>query len=457
MGLQEALQLAEADREANEREYFEELRIPSMSALSEHRADCRRNCDWLAERLRALGFEVTITDVIPGGNPVLQADWRGAGEHAKTVTLYGHYDVQPPDPLEEWVTPPFEPTVRDGHVFARGCADNKNNHFAALKAAEYATRSGVGVNIRFLIEGEEEVSGEALPTFLAQNAARLKSDYTLIWDGGFSPDDEPELSTGLRGMVYTEVHVQGPGIDLHSGAYGGVAPNPNNTLAHIIAGLKDRDGHITVPGYYDKVRTPDPQETVDWNRSPAFTEQLLKLTGAKALEGEQDFAPIERTSQRPTLDVNGMIGGFTGEGSKTVIPARAMAKISMRLVPDQDPEEVFAAYEQHVKSLATPGTTVEVKRLGSAKPVLLDYKGRAAQALRAAYEASFGQRAVLQRSGGTVPVALPFAEHVGGEIVSSGLSQAGAGPHGPNEHFRLDNLPRGIATLLRFLFTLSEG
>jgi len=180
MGLEDALRLAEADRESNEREFLEELRIPSISALSEHRADCRRNCDWLAERLRALGFEVTITDVVPGGNPVLQADWRGAGEGAPTVTLYGHYDVQPPDPLEEWVTPPFEPTLRDGYVFARGASDNKNNHYAALRAAGYAIRSGVGVNLRFLIEGEEEISGESLPRYLAQNAARLKSDHALI-------------------------------------------------------------------------------------------------------------------------------------------------------------------------------------------------------------------------------------------------------------------------------------
>lgn len=457
MGLEEALRLAEADREANEREFFEELRIPSMSALSEHRADCRRNCDWLADRLRGLGFEVSITDVIEGGNPVLQADWRGAGEGARTLTLYGHYDVQPPDPLEEWVTPPFEPTVRDGYVFARGCADNKNNHFAALKAAQYATRSGVGVNIRFLVEGEEEISGESLPTYLAQNADRLKSDYTVIWDGGFSPDDEPALATGLRGMVYTEVHVQGPGLDLHSGAYGGVAPNPNNTLAHIIAGLKDRDGHITIPGYYDKVKTPDAEETADWNRTPEFTDRLLKLTGARALEGEPQFLPIERTSQRPTLDVNGMLGGFTGEGSKTVIPARAMAKISMRLVPDQDPEEVFAAFEKHVRSLATPGTTVEVKRLGTAQPILLDYKSRLSRTLRESFQAAFGQRAILERGGGTVPVAEPFALHVGGEIVASGLSQAGAGPHGPNEHFRLENLPRGIDALLRLMFSLSEA
>ncbi|MGH7911607.1 MAG: M20/M25/M40 family metallo-hydrolase [Candidatus Dormibacteraceae bacterium] len=456
MGLDQALELAQADREAAEREFFEELRIPSMSALSEHRADCRHNCEWLAERMRALGFTVSITDVVKGGNPVLQADWRGAGEEAPTVTLYGHYDVQPPDPLEEWVTPPFEPTVRDGFVYARGSSDNKNNHFAALKAAEYATRSGVGVNIRFLIEGEEEVSGEALPTYLAQNAGRLKSDYTLIWDGGFSPEDQPALSTGLRGMVYTEIHLRGAAQDLHSGQYGGVAPNPNNTLAHIISALKDRDGRITVPGYYDKVKAPDAAETADWNRSPAFTEQLLKLTGAPALEGEGEFAPVERTSQRPTLDVNGMIGGFTGEGSKTVIPAHAMAKISMRLVPDQDPEEVFAAFETYVRSLTTPGVTVEVKRLGSAPPVLLDYRSRSTRALQAAFEASFGERAILERSGGSVPVSVAFAEHVGGEIVCSGLSQAGAGPHGPNEHFRLDNLPRGVATLLRFLFALAE-
>ncbi|MFZ0218505.1 MAG: M20/M25/M40 family metallo-hydrolase [Candidatus Dormiibacterota bacterium] len=455
MGLEEALQLARADREQVEREFFEELTIQSVSTLPDHRAEVRRNCDWLAERLRRNGFEVTITDVVDGGHPVLQADWRGAGDGAQTVTLYGHYDVQPPDPLEEWHTPPFEPTVRDGYVYARGSSDNKDNHFAALKAAEYATRSGLPINVRFLIEGEEEISGESLPTYLRQNAARLKSDYTLIWDGGFSPDDKPALDTGLRGMVYTELQAVGPGLDLHSGAYGGVAPNPNNTLARILGDLKGRDGRINVPGYYDDVVMPDAEESADWNRSDAFGDELRRLMEATTLEGEADYAPVERIWARPTLDVNGMIGGFTGDGSKTVIPSRAVAKVSMRLVPNQDPEKVFRAFEAYVQSLTTPGVTVTVKRLGDALPVLLDYRSHAATTLREAFGAAFGQPAVAIRSGGSVPVTTAFAENVGGQIVCSGLSQAGAGPHGPNEHFRLENLPRGIETLIRFLFGLA--
>ena len=313
----------------------------------------------------------------------------------------------------------------------------------------------MGVNIRFLIEGEEEVSGESLPTYLAQNAARLKSDYTLIWDGGFSPDDDPALATGLRGMVYTEVHVQGPAVDLHSGMYGGVAPNPNNTLAHIIADLKDRDGHITIPGYYEGVQTPDPEETVDWNRSPEFTQQLPKLTGARALEGEPQFPPVERTSQRPTLDVNGMIGGFTGEGSKTVIPARAMAKISMRLVPDQDPDEVFAAFEEHVKSLATPGTTVEVKRLGSAKPVLSTTRAAPRRRCRPRSRPPSGSGRSWSDRAGRCRSRCPSPSTWAASWWPAASPRPAPVPTAPTSTSGSRDLPRGIATLLRFLYTLS--
>jgi acetylornithine deacetylase/succinyl-diaminopimelate desuccinylase-like protein len=452
--LERALELARAGREQAERDFFEELRIPSVSTLADHRTDVRRNCDWLAERFRALEFDVQITDQLEGGHPVLQADWRGAGDQAPTLTIYGHYDVQPPDPLDEWDTPPFEPTVRDGHVFARGSSDNKGNHMAALKAAEYAVATGAPINLRFLIEGEEEISGESLPAYLRERGEGLRSEYTLIWDGGFTPDDRPALVTGLRGILYTQIDAVGPRQDIHSGGFGGVAPNPNNTVARIVAALKDRDGRITIPGFYDAVVPPADEEAAAWDRSAAFGERLRELMGAPALEGEPDHVPVERLWARPTLDCNGILGGFTDEGEKTVIPARAMAKVSMRLVPDQDPKQIFAALESYVQSLTTPGVTVTVCRLGDAPPVLFDHRSHASEALRSAYGEAFGTPAVPVRMGGTVPVSTAFQSAVGGQILCSGLAQAGAGAHGPNESFRLDNYHRGTEMLLRLLYSL---
>lgn len=451
MNLEHALELARAGREQAEQEFFEELRIPSVSALPEHRADVKRNCEWLAQRYRDLGCEVSITDTVEGGHPVLRADWRGAGEGARTVTIYGHYDVQPPDPMEMWKTPPFEPVVRDGFVYARGCSDNKGNHMAALNAARHAVASGLGVNLRFLIEGEEEISGRSLPTYLQRHSGRIPSDITLIWDGGFSPDGHPELCTGLRGIVYVEIVAVGPGIDLHSGAFGGAAPNPCNTLARILGELKGRDGVITIPGFYDGVQPPAAEEMAGWDRSPAFGEILREGMEATALEGEAGYTPVERIWARPTLDVNGFIGGFTGEGSKTVIPSRAMAKVSMRLVPNQDPDRILESLTAYVQELSTPGVTVTVKPLGTAPPVLLDWRGKGAVALSEAFEAGFGQAASPVRSGGSVPVTVDFQEAVGGEILCGGLAQAGAGAHSPNEHFSLDHFHRGTEMLLHFL------
>lgn len=453
VSLERAIELARSGREQAEQDLFEELRIPSVSTLPEHRADVRRNCQWLADRFRNLGFEVAVTDVEKGGQPVLQADWRGAGETAPTVTIYGHYDVQPPDPIDEWRTPPFEPVVDNGFVYARGCSDNKGNHMAALKAAQYAIEAGLPVNLRFLIEGEEEIAGHSLPRYLRDNAGRLRSERTLIWDGGFAPDGRPSLVTGLRGILYLELRAQGPGIDLHSGSFGGVAPNPCNTLARVLGELKDRNGVITIPGFYDDVRPPSPEESAGWDRSPAYTETLLSLMQARALEGEPGYAPVDRQWARPTLDVHGFAGGFTGAGSKTVIPARAMAKVSMRLVPDQDPDRIAAAFRAYVAELTTPGVEIETVDLGmAADPVLLDWSGKAATALRDAFAAAFGTPAASVRTGGSVPVTTAFQEAVGGEILCSGISQPGSGAHSPNEHLSLDHYHRGIEAILHFLY-----
>jgi acetylornithine deacetylase/succinyl-diaminopimelate desuccinylase-like protein len=454
MSLDRALELARASHGAAEADFFEELRIPSVSTLPEHGADVRRNCDWLAERFRALGFDVRITDVVADGHPVLQADWDRDGGTPR-LTIYGHYDVQPPDPIAEWVSPPFEPTVRDGMVYARGCSDNKGNHMAALKAAEYALAAGgPPVSLRFLIEGEEEITGPSLPTYVRERAAQLGTDYLLVWDGGFAPDGRPELVTGLRGILYVELEAVGPAVDLHSGGFGGNAPNPLNTLARVLGELKGRDGRITIPGFYDGIVPPTPDEMADWDRGPALGETFRQLMGASTLEGESEYSAAERAWSRPTLDVNGFHGGFVGEGKKTVIASRGMAKVSMRLVPGQDPMRIFDSLGEYVDELTTPGVKIEVKLLGAAPPVLAGASHPGARALSSAFEAAFGQPAVRVRTGGSVPVTTDFQEAIGAPMMVSGLAQPGAGAHSPNEHFSLDHFHRGTEALIRLMWSL---
>jgi amidohydrolase len=452
--LQEALKLAREGQDKSDADLFEELRIPSVSALPEHREDVRRNAKWLAERMEALGFTTSITDVRGGRHPVLQADLV-VDPKAPTLTIYGHYDVQPADPVDLWVSPPFEPTVRDGRVFARGAADNKGNHMAALKAVEFCCKAGgPPVNVRFLIEGEEEITGEALGTYVRDNAERLRTDCVLVWDGGFTEDGYPALTVGLRGILYVELEAVGPGIDLHSGVYGGVAPNPLNTLAHVISSLKGRDGRITVPGFYDRVRQPTAEELDGWVRPAEYAERVKQLMQADALEGEADYPPLVRQWARPTLDVHGFIGGFTGEGVKTVIPSRGMAKVSMRLVPDQDPNEILQSLKAYVGELSTPGVKIEVRRLGATRPVLLGADHAPAKAAMQAFEEAFGRPARLVRSGGSVPVAIDLQEALKAPMIGSGLPEADSAAHSPNERYSLDHYHRGIEMLIRFIYAL---
>ena len=451
MSLEQALASARANRDRDQAEFFEELRIPSVSTLPEHAADVRRNAEWLRTRFDRLGFKTSLTDVEGGRHPVLRADWDGR-PGATHATIYGHYDVQPPDPLDQWQSPPFEPTVRDGLVYARGSSDNKGNHFAALKAVEHwFAAGGPPVNLRFLIEGEEEISGISLPTYIRQHAADLKTDQVLVWDGGFSPDGSPALVTGLRGILYTEVHAQGTGTDLHSGGFGGVAPNPLNTLARVLGELKGRDGVVTIPGFYDGIQPPSDEERRAWPDGPEYEATLKRLIQGDTLEGEAGYAPVERQWARPTLDVNGFIGGFTGEGSKTVIANHAMAKVSMRLVPGQDPERIFDTLTEYVQELTTPGVHIEVRKLGSAPPVLAGSDHQAARSAAASFEAAFGRPARLVRTGGSIPVAVDFQEALGAPLVISGLAQPGSGAHSPHECFSLDHFHRGVEMLIRFL------
>jgi acetylornithine deacetylase/succinyl-diaminopimelate desuccinylase-like protein len=455
--MEDAIARAKAGRDIDLADLVEELRIPSVSTLPHHREDCLRNARWLRDRFDRLGFKTQIVDVMDGGLPIVIGDWNGRpGKHH--LTLYGHYDVQPPDPLDEWKSPPFEPEVRDGNVYARGAADNKGNHMVLVKAVEHLfAAGGPPVNLRFVIEGEEEISGESLPRYLRANGSRLATDSVLVWDSGFDEHGHPTLATALRGLIYTELHAEGAAVDLHSGMFGGVAPNPINTLARIIGELKDRNGHVTIPGFYDDIRSPSPEELADWRKKDEhYVRELLRMTGAKALEGEPGFLALERTGSRPTLDANGIVGGFTGDGKKTVIPARASAKVSMRLVPDQDWKPILASLEKQVQSATTPGVEVKVELLSAAPPVTCRVDHPAAQALRAAYTEAFGKETALIRVGGSIPVSVDFQEAIGAPLVISGIAQSDSAVHSPNEHLVLDNYFRGIEAVIRFISKLGE-
>jgi acetylornithine deacetylase/succinyl-diaminopimelate desuccinylase-like protein len=454
--MENALALAAAARANDLQDLLVELRIPSVSTLPERRDDCIRNARWLGERFKRLGMTVQIVDVMDGGLPVVIADWNGRPGMTH-LTIYGHYDVQPPDPLDEWISPPFEPAIRGGHIYARGAADNKGNHMATVKAVEHLfAAGGPPLNLRFIIEGEEEITGESFPRYLRANGSRLKTDAVLIWDSGLDEDGNPTLATALRGLLYVELHATGPAVDLHSGSYGGVAPNPINTLARIVGELKDRNGHVSIPGFYDAVRSPSAEELSDWKKKDArYSETVKRLSGARVLEGEPEYLALERTGSRPTLDSNGFIGGFTGEGKKTVIPARASTKLSMRLVPDQDWSAILAALETQVQQLTTPGVQVTLEVLGTAPPVLCGVDHAPARALRAAYREAFGKPTSLIRVGGSIPVSVDFQDAVGAPLVISGVAQADSAIHSPNEHFVIDNYHRGIDAVIRFICELA--
>jgi acetylornithine deacetylase/succinyl-diaminopimelate desuccinylase-like protein len=452
-----ATALSKIDRETSLRELVEELRIPSVSTLPEHRADCRRNAEWLIERFQKLGFDTQLVDVLPDGHPVLRADWMGR-PGAPVLTIYGHYDVQPPDPLDEWESPPFEPVVTDDLVVARGCADNKGNHLAAIRAVEaWMAAGGPPCNVRFLIEGEEEIGGESLPTYVRTNAGDLATDCVVLWDGGFSSDEQPSLCVGLRGLLYVDITCTGTATDLHSGGFGGIAPNACDALASVLASLHDRGRRITVPGFYDDVRDRDQQEQARWHRDPDADSRLKALMGTDTLVGESDFSIEERLWTRPTLEVNGFVGGFTGHGAKTVIPARASAKVSMRLVPDQDPDAIAKALQQHLSEIAPAGTRITCEVLTSSPPVSLGGSHPPARAAMSAWEEAMGRPAVLVRSGGSIPVATAFSEALDAPLIISGVSSKDSGAHAPNEKLRLENYYGGIHMMVRLMQGMADA
>jgi acetylornithine deacetylase/succinyl-diaminopimelate desuccinylase-like protein len=433
---------------ANQTRHLDELkeflRIPSVSAKSEHRADTAAAAAWLAERMREAGLREV--EVVPtGGHPVVLGEWRGAPEGAPTVLVYGHYDVQPPEPLEEWTSPPFEPEVRDGNLYARGSVDDKGQVYLHVKAvqAHLAQNGSLPVNVVFLVEGEEEVGSPNLVPFLHAHRERLACDAVLISDSTMFAPGLPSITTGLRGLAYMEVRVQGPSVDLHSGAYGGAVVNPANALAGILAALHDSAGRVTVPGFYDRVRALTDAERAAIRELPFHDEQLREEVGAPALGGEDGFSALERIWARPTLDVNGLLSGYTGEGAKTVLPARAMAKVSMRLVPDQDYREVERLFADHVRALAPAGVTVEVEALHGGPPWHAAPEGPVFEAAARALERAWGRPPVFIREGGSIPITESFQAVLGAPVLLIGFGLPGENAHAPNEWMSVENFHRG--------------
>jgi acetylornithine deacetylase/succinyl-diaminopimelate desuccinylase-like protein len=435
------------DRHLDELKNF--LRIPSISAKSEHSGDMATAASWLAERMLDAGLQ-SAEVIQTAGHPIVLGEWRGA-PGAQTLLVYGHYDVQPPEPLDEWDTPPFEPTVRDGNLYARGSVDDKGQLYLHLKAMEahLSERGQLPVNVVFLVEGEEEIGSPNLAGFLRENQARLACDAVLISDTSMFAPGFPSIGVGLRGLAYMEIRVQGAKSDLHSGSYGGAVVNPANALAVIISRLRDADGRVTLPGFYDRVRELSDKERASMESLPFDEEDLRAEVGSPKLGGERGFNALERVWARPTLDVNGLLSGYTGEGAKTVLPAKAMAKVSMRLVPDQDYREIERLFIEHVREIAPDGVTVEVEALHGGQPWRADPTEPIFDAASRALEKAFGREPVFVREGGSIPIVQVFQEVFGVPVVLLGFGLPGENAHAPNEWFSLDNYRRGTDAIAR--------
>ena len=445
----QAIQYAQNNRERYLAELKELLAIPSISTLSQNKPDIQRAAEWLTKQLTGMGFE-NIAILPTAGHPVVYGEWLHV-PGKPIVLVYGHYDVQPVDPLNEWTSPPFEPTVRGENIFARGASDNKGQIFAALKALEALLKNeGLPLNVKVMIEGEEEVGSPNMARFVAQNKAKLKCDIILNTDMGVLRPDLPALTYGLRGMVYLELWVYGPSHDLHSGGFGGSVANPAAVLCELIAGMHDADGRVTLPGFYDKVRKLPDEERAEIARMPFSDDEWRKMTGVPQLIGEKGFTTLERLGARPTLEVNGFVSGFTGEGTKTVLPAKAMAKISMRLVPYQDPNAVEEQFKEYLRRHAPPTVRWEAKKLSSSPAVLVQRDTVGVRAAVKAMEATFGVKPVFKLEGGSVPVVSLFQANLGVDPVQMGFSLPDDNFHSPNEKLHLPTHYRGIETYIRF-------
>jgi len=433
------------NRDRHVAELVEFLRIPSISSQSDHDEDTRRAAEFMVGELERLGLEVEVIDL--GGHPLIYAQTEQKPDR-RTLLFYGHYDVQPVDPLDLWQTPPFEPRIEDGVIYARGACDDKGQVYTHLKALEAYVETGteLPVNVKFIIEGEEESGGESIYRYTEQNPGKLACDAVVVSDTALYDETTPGICYSLKGLAYMEIRVKGPDKDLHSGSYGGTVMNPANALAGIVAKLRDEDGRCTVPGFYDDVIELEREER-DGFAELGYTDEILrKETGSPAPHGEKGYTTLERMWARPTCDVNGLLSGYGGEGAKTIIPSRAMAKVSMRLVPDQDPERIAAAFTSYVKEIAPPEVEVEVIDHHGARPVLVERKSPMMTAGMTALERGFGAKPVFIREGGSIPIVGTFKECLRSPVLLLGYGLSTDNIHSPNEKFHLDNFWRGIRT-----------
>ncbi|HJP86452.1 MAG TPA: dipeptidase [Gemmatimonadaceae bacterium] len=427
-------------------ELFEFLRIPSVSAKSDHNADTKRAADWVKSSLDKIGVPAKVYPT--AGHPVVVGEWRNA-PGAPTVLIYGHYDVQPPEPLDLWTSPAFEPTIRDGKIFARGSVDDKGQLFLHVKALEahLATRKKLPVNVVVIAEGEEEVGSEHLAQFVQDQKKLLAADAVVISDSAMFAPGLPSILSSLRGLAYFEINVQGAKSDLHSGSYGGAVVNPAMALARILATFHDARGHIAIEGFYDEVREW-PAKIREQMRSLPFDDKtLMEETGVSSLGGEEGFTTLERLWTRPTCEVNGLLSGYTGEGAKTVLPCKAMAKVSCRLVPDQDPADIEKLMQAHVAKVAPKGVKVEVKTLHGGRPWRAELDGPIYEAAKAALRAAFGKEPVITGEGGSIPVVGDFERILGAPVLLVGFGLPGENAHAPDEWMSVENFREGTRAM----------
>ena len=430
-------------------ELFELLRIPSVSADSKHKEDLRKAAEFIKEKLLKAGVDkAELCET--AGFPIVYGE-KIIDKNLPTVLVYGHYDVQPADPLNLWLSPPFEPQIRDGKIFARGACDDKGQMYMHIKSLEMMLQTtGLPCNVKFMIEGEEEVGSDNLGKFIAGNKEKLNADVILVSDTSIFSNEVPSICVGLRGLSYVEVEITGPNRDLHSGMYGGAVANPINILCEMIASLKDENNHITIPEFYKDIIELTESERAALNRAPFVIEDYKKALDIKDVDGEHGFNTLERVSIRPTLDVNGIWGGYTGEGAKTVLPSKAFAKISMRLVPNQDPDKITELFTNYFTSIAPKGVTVKVKPHHGGEPALTPTDSVAYKAASKAFEEVWGKTPIPMRSGGSIPIVSLFEKELGLKTVLMGFGLDEDAIHSPNESYRTENYFLGIETITAF-------
>lgn len=430
-------------------ELFELLRIPSVSADSNHKNDVRKAAEYVVKKLKDAGADTTEL-CETAGHPIVYGE-KIIDAALPTVLVYGHYDVQPPDPLNLWTSPPFEPVVKDGKIYARGSCDDKGQFYMHIKAFEAMTKlKTLSCNIKFMIEGEEEVGSDNLGIFVQQNKSKLKADVILISDTSIISLDTPSITVGLRGLSYVEVEVIGPNRDLHSGVYGGAVANPANILSRMIASLHDENGRVTIPGFYDKVAELSVSEREALNKAPFNLNDYKKELDIEDIRGEKGYTTLERTGTRPTLDVNGIWGGYTGEGAKTVLPSKASAKISMRLVPNQNNHEITELFTKHFESHAPKSVKVKVTALHGGEPAVTPTDSKAFKSASMAFEEVWGKTPIPTRDGGSIPIVSLFKKELGLDTVLMGFGLDSDAIHSPNEHYGIKNFLIGIETIIAF-------